>query len=106
MLGLVCTAMMDLRESIAIRDPVSPILTESGVPNQQLPRQPKLRKVRARPGAVLVDHRVANDRKVADARSHMLQATLEPLKGVDWRTLMVASGNNDSKSIIAMAFRD
>ena len=56
--------------------------------------------------AVLVDHRVANDRKEADARSHMLQATLEPLKTVDWRTLMVASGNNDSKSIIAMAFRD
>lgn len=56
--------------------------------------------------AVLVDHRVANERKEADARAHMLQATLEPLKTIDWRTLMVASGNNDSKSIIAMAFRD
>ncbi len=56
--------------------------------------------------ATLVDHRVANDRKEADARAHTLQATLEPLKGIDWRTLMAASGHNDAKSIIALAFRD
>ena len=56
--------------------------------------------------AVLVDNRVANQRKEADARAHALQATLEPLKGVDWRTLMAASGHNGAKSIIALAFRD
>jgi len=56
--------------------------------------------------AVLVDNRVANERKEADARAHALQATLEPLKGVDWRTLMAASGHNGAKSIIALAFRD
>jgi regulator of protease activity HflC (stomatin/prohibitin superfamily) len=55
---------------------------------------------------VLVDSRVANQRKEADARAHALQATLEPLKSVDWRTLMAASGHNDAKSIIAVAFRD
>ena len=56
--------------------------------------------------AVLVDNRVANQRKEADARAHAWQATLEPLKGVDWRTLMAASGHNGAKSIIALAFRD
>jgi len=54
----------------------------------------------------LVERRVANQRKEADARAHALQATLEPLKGVDWRTLMAAAGHNDAKSIIAMAFRE
>lgn len=56
--------------------------------------------------AVLVDRRVANQRKEAEARSHALHAILEPLKAVDWRTLMAASGQNDAKSIIALAFRD
>jgi hypothetical protein len=56
--------------------------------------------------AALVDHRVENERKEADARAHALAATLEPLKGVDWRTLMAASGGNDkSREIIAMAFQ-
>lgn len=56
--------------------------------------------------AELVDRRVANERKEADARAHALQATLEPLKNVDWRTLMAAAGHNDAKSIISLAFRD
>ncbi len=57
--------------------------------------------------AVLVDRRVANEAKEADSRAHALRATLEPLKGVDWRTLMAASaGANNPQSIIAMAFRD
>jgi regulator of protease activity HflC (stomatin/prohibitin superfamily) len=56
--------------------------------------------------ADLVDRRVANQRKEADARAHALQAMLEPLKSVDWRTLMAAAGHNDAKSIISLAFRD
>jgi hypothetical protein len=56
--------------------------------------------------AVLVDNRVTNERKEADSRAHMLRATLEPLKEVDWRTLMAAGGHNDARSIIALAFRD
>lgn len=56
--------------------------------------------------ANLVDRRVANERKEADARAHALQATLEPLKSVDWRTLMAASGGGvDAKTIIALAFQ-
>jgi hypothetical protein len=55
----------------------------------------------------LVDQKVANDRKEADARGHALQATLEPLKSVDWRTLLAANaGADDAGRIIAMAFQE
>jgi regulator of protease activity HflC (stomatin/prohibitin superfamily) len=55
----------------------------------------------------LVDRRIDNDRKEAETRGQMLRATLEPLKDVDWRTLMAASaGGIDAKSLVAMAFRD
>jgi regulator of protease activity HflC (stomatin/prohibitin superfamily) len=57
--------------------------------------------------ATLVERKSENDRVEADARAHALQATLEPLKGVDWRTLMAASsGAADPKLIIALAFRE
>lgn len=57
--------------------------------------------------AMLVDQRVENERKEADARAHALQATLAPLKDVDWRTLMAASnGAADPKLMIAFAFRE
>jgi hypothetical protein len=36
-----------------------------------------------------------------------LNATLEPLRGVDWRTLMaVSAGTTDPKLMIALAFRE
>lgn len=57
--------------------------------------------------AALVDRQVENERKEASARGDALRATLEPLKDIDWRTLIAASsGSSDPKSIIAMAFRD
>lgn len=57
--------------------------------------------------AALVDHRVANEAKEAESRAKTLQAMLEPLKGIDWRTLMAASsGSADPKFLISMAFRD
>lgn len=55
----------------------------------------------------LVDQRVANERKETAARAEALQANLEPLKSVDWRTLLAASsGAANPKSMIALAFRD
>jgi hypothetical protein len=55
----------------------------------------------------LVDHRVENQRKEAEARGQALRATLEPLKGMDWRTLMAASaGELNPRLMVAMAFRD
>lgn len=56
--------------------------------------------------ATLVDSKVANDQKEADARAHALQVTLEPLKNIDWRVLMAASGGGDPRQNIALAFRD
>jgi hypothetical protein len=54
-----------------------------------------------------VEHHVENQRKEAEARGQALRATLEPLKGMDWRTLMAAaSGELDPKLFVAMAFRD
>ena len=45
-------------------------------------------------------------RRDADARAYGLQATLEPLRGVDWRTLMAIGGGGDPKLMIALAFRE
>jgi hypothetical protein len=57
--------------------------------------------------AELVDRRVENDRKESQARADALRAVLEPLKDVDWRTLVaVRSGGLDARQMIAMAFRD
>ena len=55
----------------------------------------------------LVDQKIANDTKEASARAEALNAMLEPLKDVDWRTLMAANnGGLNSNQMIAMAFRD
>src|SRR5262245_43221037 len=56
--------------------------------------------------ASLIDRRVANERKEADARSHALQVTLEPLKSIDWKVLLAAGGGTDPKLNIALAFRE
>ena len=55
----------------------------------------------------LVEYRVENQRKEAEARGQALRATLEPLKEMDWRTLMAASsGEVNPRLLVAMAFRD
>jgi hypothetical protein len=57
--------------------------------------------------ATLVERKIENERKESEARAAALAAMLEPIKGVDWRTLMaVGSGGITSGQMIAMAFRD
>jgi len=56
--------------------------------------------------AALVERKSENDRRDADARAYALQATLEPVKNVDWRTLMAVGGAADPKLMIALAFRE
>jgi hypothetical protein len=56
--------------------------------------------------AGLVEQRVENERKEADARAHALRVTLEPLKSVDWRTLLAVGGGADAGLNIALAFRE
>lgn len=54
----------------------------------------------------LVDSRAANDRKEAEARGAALQATLEPIKHVDWRTLLAVNAGADPKLMITLAFQE
>jgi regulator of protease activity HflC (stomatin/prohibitin superfamily) len=54
----------------------------------------------------LVDQQVANEAKESKARAEALKAILEPVKDIDWRTLLATQGGLDSKQMIAMAFRD
>ena len=57
--------------------------------------------------AALVDQRVENDRKDADAKAYALNAMLGPIKGVDWHVLMaLGAAKMDPKQSIAMAFRE
>jgi len=54
----------------------------------------------------LVERRGENDRRDADARAYALRATLEPVRDLDWRTLMAVGGGADPKLMIAVAFRE
>ena len=55
----------------------------------------------------LVQQRIENDRKEADSRAYALEATLKPIRGMDWRVLMAAQeGRIDPKVMIALAFRE
>ena len=55
----------------------------------------------------LTEKRVENDRKEADSRAYALEATLKPVRDVDWRTLMMITGNGvDPQATIALAFQE
>jgi regulator of protease activity HflC (stomatin/prohibitin superfamily) len=56
--------------------------------------------------SALVARRSENERADADARAYALKATLEPVRNVDWRTLMAVGGPADPKLMIALAFRE
>ena len=57
--------------------------------------------------SALIERRSENERHDADARAYALQATLEPVRNIDWRTLMAISGGAaDPKLMIALAFRE
>ncbi len=57
--------------------------------------------------AALIDRRVANERKDADARAYALEATLAPIRTLDWRTLQMLSAHGASPATsIALAFQE
>ncbi len=56
--------------------------------------------------SALIERRVANERKDADSRAYALEATLKPVRDVDWRTLMAVAANTDPRLMIAVAFRE
>jgi hypothetical protein len=57
--------------------------------------------------SALIAQRVENERKDADSKAYALSAMLNPIKDVDWHTLMALNaGKSDPRQTIAMAFRD
>jgi regulator of protease activity HflC (stomatin/prohibitin superfamily) len=54
--------------------------------------------------AALVESKVANERKEAESRGEALRAILEPVRDLDWRTLLAMQGNVHSDAIISSAF--
>ena len=55
----------------------------------------------------LIERRSENERKDADTRAYALKATLEPVRELDWRTLMaLGASGSDPKLMIALAFRE
>lgn len=57
--------------------------------------------------AALVERRSENERRDADARAYALKVTLEPIRTMDWKTLMAVGGSAaDPKLMVALAFRE
>ena len=57
--------------------------------------------------AELIEQRSANERTDADTRAYALKTTLEPVRDLDWRTLMaLGTTGSDPKLMIALAFRE
>jgi len=57
--------------------------------------------------AQLIERRAANERQDADARAYALRATLEPIRSVDWRTLMaLTAGGSDPRVLFGLGFRE
>lgn len=57
--------------------------------------------------AALTDQKTENERKEADSRAYALQAVITPVRGLDWRTLMMLNPQGgDSRTTIAMAFQE
>jgi len=55
----------------------------------------------------LMDQRIQNDRKEADSKAYALEATLKPVRDVDWKTLMAVSPHGgDARTLIALAFQE
>lgn len=92
------------------------IIKESEL-NTDLAVEAKKREIRERKMAAdiaieeqragFIARKVENDKQDADARSYAIESTLRPIKDVDWKTLVAASGGSaDPKMMIALAFRE
>jgi hypothetical protein len=57
--------------------------------------------------AALTDQKTENERKEADGRAYSLQAVIAPVRGLDWRMLMMLNPQvGDARNTIAMAFQE
>lgn len=57
--------------------------------------------------AALITRKVENDKQDSDSRAYAIKAQIDPIKDVDWKTLLaVSGGGSDPKLMIALAFRE
>lgn len=55
----------------------------------------------------LIEQKVENDKKAADAQAYALEATLKPIRSLDWKVLSALSAASmDPGAMIAVAFRE
>lgn len=55
---------------------------------------------------VLLEQKTANEKKEADAQGYVLETTLKPYKGFDWKILTALNSNADPRFNISLAFRE
>ena len=55
---------------------------------------------------ILLEQKNANDKKRADAKGYVLDATLKPYKNMDWKVLTALQNNADPKLNMSLAFRE
>lgn len=57
--------------------------------------------------AKLIEAKVENNQKAADSQAYALEATLKPIRTLDWKTLQALSaGGGDPAVMIGLAFRE
>ncbi len=54
----------------------------------------------------LIEQKTANDKKEAETQGYVIETTLKPYKGIDWKTLTALNNNPDPKFNISLAFRE
>ncbi len=54
---------------------------------------------------LLIEQQTANDKKVAETQGYVIETTLKPYKGMDWKILTALNNNADPKFNISLAFR-
>jgi len=79
---------------------------------QQAENDRKLREMKVEADIVvenqrqnLIQKKTENDRKEADTKGYVLEATLKPYRDIDWQTLMALFGGRDPQTQIALGFR-
>lgn len=54
----------------------------------------------------LLEQKTANQKKEADTQGYVLETTLKPYKGLDWKILTALNNNADPKFNVSLAFRE
>jgi hypothetical protein len=55
---------------------------------------------------LLIEQKTLNDKKEAETQGYIIETTLKPYKGIDWKILTALNNNPDPKFNISLAFRE